>query len=82
MKILITIRMGINESVDSYRGRMSDILLRMGNHYISDNVLRNILIRGLCPFELKIYMRECIPVTREDAFALTKAWEESRVYIY
>lgn len=63
-------------------GEDEDILLRMGNHYISDNILRTFFIGGLYPFEMKIYMRECIPVTREDAFALAKAWEESRVYIY
>lgn len=57
-------------------------MLRMGNHYISDNILRTFFIGGLYPFEMKIYMRECIPVTREDAFALAKAWEESIVHIY
>lgn len=64
--------MSINESVDSYWGRMSDILLRMGNYHIPDRFLRNIFIRELYPFELKINVRECIPTTREDAFALAK----------
>src|SRR5665213_1953145 len=85
MEKLRTIRMGISETVDSYWGRMSDILLRMGTHQIPNNFLRNIFIGGLYPFELKIYVRERTPATREDAFALAKAWEESHVedrYLY
>ena len=58
---------------------MSDILLRMGTHHILDNFLRNIFIGGLYPFELKLNVRECTPTTRENAFALAKAWEESCV---
>ena len=79
MEKLRTIRMGINETVDGYWGRMSDILLRMGAHHIPDNFLRNIFIGGLYPFELKLYVRERTPITAQDAFALAKAWEESRV---
>jgi len=79
MEKLRTIRMGINESTDSYWGRMSDILLRMPNHQIPDRFLRNIFIGGLYPFELKLYVRERAPATAEDAFTLAKAWEESRV---
>ena len=41
--------------------------------------MKNIFIGGLYPFELKLYVRERTPATREDAFALAKAWEESRV---
>ena len=56
MERLRTIRMGINETVDNYWGRMSDILLRMGTHHIPNNFLRNIFIGGLYPFELKLYV--------------------------
>ena len=52
---------------------MSDILLRMGTHHILDNFLRNIFIGGLYPFELKLYVRERTPATREDAFAFSKS---------
>ena len=45
---------------------MSDILLRMGNHHTPNNFMR-------------ISVRERTPATREDAFALAKAWEESQV---
>lgn len=66
--------MGINESVDSYRGRMNDILLRMGNHHIPNNFLRNIFRGRLHPFKLKNYVRERAPAIREDVFVLAKAW--------
>jgi hypothetical protein len=79
MEKLRTIRMGINETIDNYWGRMSDILLRMGAHQIPDNFLRNIFIGGLYPFELKLYVRERAPGTAEDAFTMVKAWEESRI---
>jgi hypothetical protein len=39
--------MGINESVDGYWGRMGDILLRMDNHHIPNNFMRNIFRVGL-----------------------------------
>ena len=58
---------------------MNDILLRMGSHHILDNILRNIFIGGLYPFELKSYLRERTPATAEDAFTLAKTWEESRI---
>lgn len=41
---LRTICMGINESVDNSWGRVNDILLRMDNHHILSNFLRNIFI--------------------------------------
>ena len=85
MEELRTTWMGVNESVDSNWGRMNDILLRMGNHHIPNNFLRTVFIGGLHPFELRKYVREPTPSTREDAFALAKAWGESRVgdqYVY
>ena len=48
--------MGINETVDNYWGKMSNILLRMGTHHIPNNFLRNIFIGGLYSFELKLYV--------------------------
>lgn len=47
----------------------------MGSHHIPKNFLRNIFIGELHPFELKIYVREHTPTTREDAFALGKSLE-------
>ena len=79
MEKLTTIRMGINETFDSYWGRMSDILLRMGAYQIPDNFLRNVFERGLYLFKSKLYVRECTLATSEDAFALAKSWEESHV---
>lgn len=56
---------GINETVNSYWGRTSDILLRMGYHYIHDSLLRNTFVGWLYHFELMIYVREHTPTTRE-----------------
>jgi hypothetical protein len=47
MEKLRTIRMGINETIDNYYGRMSDILLRMPHHQIPDNFLRNVFVEAL-----------------------------------
>lgn len=58
MKKLRTTWMGVNESVDSYWGMMNDFFLRMGNHHIPNNFLRNIIIGGLHPFELRTNVRE------------------------
>lgn len=79
MERLRTIRMGINETVDSYWGRMRDILLIMGEHQSSYNFLKSIFIGGLYPFELKVYVKEHTPNAIEATFRLAKAWEESRI---
>lgn len=78
--------MGLNESANSYWGRrMSNNLLRMDNQHIHDKFLRNVFIGRLYSFEFNIYVRERAATTIEDAFAVAKTWEESRMegwYIY
>ena len=76
---LRTIRMGINERVDSYYGRMQDILQRMGVHQIPDNFLMSIFIGGLYPIELKTYVKEGRTATYAQAYARAKIWEECRL---
>ena len=69
---LQTIRMGINERVDSYYGQMQDILQRMGVHQIPDNFLMSIFIGGLYPIELKTYVKEGRTSTYAQAYAHAK----------
>ena len=76
---LRTIRMGINERVDSYYGRMQDILQRMGAHLIPDNFLMSIFIGGLYPNPLKTYVKEGAPTTYAQAYGRAKVWEECRL---
>ena len=76
---LRTIRMGINERVDNYYGRMQDILQRMGAHQIPDNFLMSIFIGGLYPIELKTYVKEGGTTTYAQAYGRAKIWEECRL---
>ena len=50
---LRTVRMGINERIDTYYGRMQDILQRMSNHQIPNDFLMSIFIGDLYPMELR-----------------------------
>lgn len=54
---------------------MNCILLTINNQHTPNNLLRNVCLEGLFPFELKTDVREHTLATRKDAFALTKAWE-------
>ena len=76
---LRTIRMGIDERVDSYYGRMQDILQRMGAHQIPNNFLTSIFIGGLYPIELKTHVKEGDTATYVQAYARAKIWEECRL---
>ena len=71
--------MGINERVDTYYGRMQDILQRMGNHQIPDDFLMSIFIGGLYPMELRTYVKEGATTTYAQAYARAKTWEECRL---
>jgi hypothetical protein len=54
---LQTIRMGSNERVDNYNGRMQDILQHMGSRQILDDFLMSIFIDGLYPIELRVHVK-------------------------
>ena len=73
---LCTVKMGINEKVDTYYGRMQDILQRMGNHQIPNVFLVNIYIGGLYHIELRTYIKEGATATYVQAYVRAKIWEE------
>ena len=68
--------MGINKQVDSYYGRMQDILQCMGVHQILDNFLMSIFIGGLYPIELKTYVKEEGTTTHGQTYGRARIWEE------
>lgn len=76
---LKNIRMGIQESVDSFYGRMQDVLNRWGNHQVPDEMLKSIFIGGLWPAELKMFVKERRPVDLTNSYQTAKTWEEARV---
>lgn len=51
----------------------------LGSHHIPDIFFRNIFIGGLYLFVVRLYVRDFTSARRENAFALAKAWEDSRV---
>lgn len=50
--------MGFDEIINSYYGRMQDILQRMGNHQIIDDFHMSIFISDLYPIEMTTYVKE------------------------
>ena len=47
-----------DEAVESYYGRMADILRRWHNHQLPKNFILLILINGLYPLELKMFVKK------------------------
>jgi hypothetical protein len=76
---LKNIRMGVQESVDSFYGRMQDVLNRWGNHQVLDEMLKSIFVGGLWPVELKMFVKERRPAELTIAYQMAKTWEEARV---
>jgi hypothetical protein len=46
---LKNIRMDVQESVDSFYGRMQDVLNQWGNHQVLDEMFKSIFVGGLWP---------------------------------
>jgi hypothetical protein len=76
---LKNIRMGVQESVDSFYGRMQDVLNRWGNHQVPDEMLKNIFVGGLWPAELKIFVKKRRLADLTNAYQTAKTWEEAEV---
>ena len=64
------------ESVDSYYGRVADILRRWPNNNLPDQFVLSILINGLYPSELKMFVKESQPATVALSLARARVWEE------
>ena len=60
---LADITMAPGEAIDSYYGRMEDIILRLpANYGFKDRHMRNIFVRGLVPQRLKAFVKLDLPV--------------------
>ena len=59
------------EAVESYYGRVADILRRWPNNQLPKNFILSILINGLYPPELKMFVKENQPASI--ALSLTRA---------
>jgi len=53
--------MNIGETIDSYCGRMEDILLRLPNYRLTNAHLTKQFVSGLFLPQLKAYVREVSP---------------------
>ena len=68
--------MAPEEAIDSYYGRMEDIILRLPVNYgFTDRHIRNIFVRGLVPQRLKAFVKLDLPADLAGAIQKTKHWE-------
>ena len=76
-----TIKMGVNEGIDSHYTRMNTLLRRWNNNNMLDNYLVSTFIGRVWPEALQIYLREQNPPHLTIAYTLAKTWEEARISI-
>ena len=74
-----TIKMGVNEGIDSYYTRMNTLLRRWNNHNLPEMYMVSTFVGGIWPEALRIYLREQNPPDLPTAYTLAKTWEEARV---
>jgi hypothetical protein len=68
--------MDMGEAVDSYYGRMEDIVLRLPvGHGFTDRQLRNIFVKRLVLHKLKSFMKLELPATLAQSYERAKHWE-------
>ena len=65
-----------SEAMESYYGKVADILRRWPNNQLPENFILSILINGLYLPELKMFVKENQPTTVELSLAREKVWEE------
>ena len=74
-----TIKMGVNEGIDSYYTRFSILLQKWRDNNLPDNYLVSTFIRGVWPNALRIFLREQNLADSSAAYTLAKNWEEAQV---
>ena len=74
-----TIKMGINEGIDSYYTRMNTLLRRWNNHNLPEMYMVSTFVGGVWPEALRIYLREQNPPDLPTTYTLAKTWEETRI---
>lgn len=73
---LINSRMIPGEAVESYYGRVADVLRKWPNNNLPDNFVLSILVNGLYPPELRMFVKEHRPETVEQSLTRARVWEE------
>ena len=73
---LINSRMIPGEAVESYYGRVADIIRRWPNNNLPESFVLSILVNGLYPPELRMFVKEVRPVTVAASLLRAKLWEE------
>jgi hypothetical protein len=73
---LISSKMNPGETVDAYFGRVADVMRKWPNNALPDPFVISILVAGLSPPELKMFVKEARPVTWVDTLNRAKVWEE------
>ena len=77
---LADITMALGEAIDSYYGRMEDIILRLpANYGFNDRHIRNIFVRGLVPQRLKAFVKLDLLVDLAGTIQRAKQWEAAYV---
>ena len=64
------------EAVESYYGRVAVILRQWPNNQLPENFILSILINGLYPPKLKMFVKENQPANVALSFARAKIWEK------
>ena len=74
-----TIKMGVNEGIDSYYTKMNTLLRRWNNHNLLEMYVVSTFVGRVWPETLRIYLREQNPLDLATAYTLAKTWDEARV---
>lgn len=73
---LLNSRMMQGEAVESYYGRVADIIKKWPQHNLPDNFILSILVNGLYPPELRMFVKQDRPTSVAAFLARAKVWEE------
>ena len=73
---LMNSRMLPGEAVESYYGRVADTLRKWPNNQMPEPFVLSILVNGLYPPQLKLFVKEAQPATVAASLNRAKIWEE------
>ena len=69
-------RMVAGKAVQSYYGHVGDILRKWPNNQMPESFVLSILVNGLHPPELKMFVKEAQSATIASSLERAKVWEE------
>ena len=73
---LLSSKMVPGETVDAYFGRVADVMRKWPNNALPDPFIISILVAGLYPPDLKMFVKEAGPQTWVETLNRAKVWEE------